>query len=746
MNFNKIALATFILLASFLFTKVQAQESQIYIAPNGNDKNTGTIHEPFKTLEGARAKIRKLKPSSSGANTQVFLRDGYYQLEQIYEIGLEDGTDGKSTITYSSYPGERAVIGSGVKLEDWKLTNEDLPFLPEVAKGQVYECNMPEGISDFFTMYDKGVRVPRAVSKGVETPLPHVDDRSKLDRKVYHELVCPPGLLRAWDNPRDIEVFVIPNEPWTMNILKLASIDAVSNTAFTMLPATHPMCKVWEHRRINPNLWLENAIDFLDEPGEWVVNTSKRKIWYWPKSGKPGNDIRIPKLGTLIKIAGKTDIEGSIDIPVKGIVFKDLTFMHADRDLWKDNDKGIQHDWEMEDKENALIRFRGAENCKVINCEFTNSGGNAMRLDYYCQNIEITGNEINNLGQAAVMCIGYGAGTKDVNKNNRIINNHIHHNGQIYWHSQMIFLWQSGENYVANNFIHDVPRKAIGISGPRLSNFKKKTSTEPRQYWKTIRWKEVKVTGRDHDFYLPFLHAHDNLIENNEIRNPAYMMGDAAAINISGAGLNNVVKHNLIYDMNNVNSPSAIRTDNSQNGSIYEDNIIFRSNVTGTQSKGENIYRNNYFINLATEYGTPWAAIFGNTEGYAKSDSYGKSVWTHNVFYSEAPTINRKFFGANGAGQEYKDVTWDYNVCYMKGVKLEEEEYTMNLRAGNIEVHSIYDKNPEFKDLSNWNFSVPKNSPLIKVGIKPLSLDGIGLTDDFPEKFNADKGYRGEIK
>jgi hypothetical protein len=68
------------------------------------------------------------------------------------------------------------------------------------------------------------------------------------------------------------------------------------------------------------------------------------------------------------------------------------------------------------------------------------------------------------------------------------------------------------------------------------------------------------------------------------------------------------------------------------------------------------------------------------------------------------------------------------------------------LRSAGKELHSIYDQNPGFRDISNWDFSVPKNSPVFKAGIKPLSLNGIGLNNDFPEKFHADKGYRGEIK
>ena len=61
-----------------------------------------------------------------------------------------------------------------------------------------------------------------------------------------------------------------------------------------------------------------------------------------------------------------------------------------------------------------------AENCKVTECRFTNSGGSAMRLDLHAQNIEIKNNYIDYVGHMGILLAGYGPGTKDVNKNNII--------------------------------------------------------------------------------------------------------------------------------------------------------------------------------------------------------------------------------------------------------------------------------------------------------------------------------------
>ena len=126
------------------------------------------------------------------------------------------------------------------------------------------------------------------------------------------------------------------------------------------------------------------------------------------------------------------------DKPVNGIAFKGITFTHADRLAWtKDEERlgwGMQHDWDMFDKPSAMIRFRGAENCEVTDCKFLNSGGSGVRLDLHAQRNRIENCEFAHLGEAGILLAGYGAGTKDVNHHNDIINNHIHHFSEITWH------------------------------------------------------------------------------------------------------------------------------------------------------------------------------------------------------------------------------------------------------------------------------------------------------------------------
>ena len=54
-----------------------------------------------------------------------------------------------------------------------------------------------------------------------------------------------------------------------------------------------------------PTLWIENALEYLDAPGEWTVDTVRRKIFYWPEEEIPGEKVIAPACGSssALKVA-----------------------------------------------------------------------------------------------------------------------------------------------------------------------------------------------------------------------------------------------------------------------------------------------------------------------------------------------------------------------------------------------------------------------------------------------------------
>jgi hypothetical protein len=388
--------------------------TEFYVAPGGGDDNPGNKGKPFATLQRARDEVRKLIAAGLQTNVTVWIRGGTYTLRDTLVFGLEDSGTDQYSITYEAVPGEEPILSSGIEIEGWKIPNAMLGDLPVPAEGNVWVADVPESLGRFCTLYDRQGHLRWAQGNAFvpDDPPAGGDGNDRAGR--LHNLYYPAGAIRNWSNLDDVEIVIRYSS--TMNVLALESVDETARVARTRLPGTYPLRKLQRQQR-NPSAWVENVLEVLDHPGAWVLNTHTRKLYLWPWGEEP-KGIVAPCLRELIRIEGKNDAGGSADVPVRNLVFRGLTFAHADRDVWSRDDTGIQHDWEMLDKPDALVRLCGAEKCSVQNCKFRDSGGTAIRLDLYAQKNRIEGNEIRYMGQGGIMLIGYGPGTKDVNRQN----------------------------------------------------------------------------------------------------------------------------------------------------------------------------------------------------------------------------------------------------------------------------------------------------------------------------------------
>ncbi|OVE77907.1 hypothetical protein BVX99_01250, partial [bacterium F16] len=115
----------------------------------------------------------------------------------------------------------------------------------------------------------------------------------------------------------------------------------------------------------------------------------------------------------------------------------------------------------MHDAASSMVRLRHARGCSVTNCTFEESGAGGIRLDLLCQGNRVENNTFRHLGMCGILLCGYGPSRHYLNRSNHILNNHIHHIGEHYWHCPAVFIWQSGDNHIAGNHIHDTPYTGI---------------------------------------------------------------------------------------------------------------------------------------------------------------------------------------------------------------------------------------------------------------------------------------------
>ena len=696
------------------FVFAQGDAINLYVSPKGSDSNPGTKVLPLASLEGAKNYVHNINSSTKGDIT-VWFRGGNYHLDKTVVFGLEDSGQGEQIISYEAYPGEKPVFSSGREIKGWGKVYGNLPGLPGKAQGHVMVASVT---GHFRTLYDDEGMLPRARSAGF---IP-------LKGGSRNEIHCPAGVLKNWDNVEDVEIVVRPLQAWIMNILPLESVDEKSQVARTSIPATYAMNPL-HFLPTTASCWVENVLEELDEPGEWALNTKEGKVYLWPRNDSP---VVAPNLNELIRVEGKVDIDGPTDIPVRNLRFRGLTFMHGDRYVLNKDDAGLQHDWDMLDKNNALVRFRGTQNCVIEKCHFLHSGSGAIRVDLYGQNDKISGNHIEHMGGGGILLCGYGPGTKDVNKNNLVYNNNIHDVGEIYWQSPGIFLWQSGENRVANNLMHHTNYTGLIISGCMTEFFSRKGG---RELVPTIRWQEIdELPARPTlDNVRPYLHTHDNLIEYNEIHHVMEKMGDGNAVYIRGAGADNVIRRNYIHDLvAPMIMQCAIRTDGGQMDTYFTENLIYRCTSQGIMLKLNNHCENNIV-----------ADIIEPPRGYYLSLREGPMTGAtikRNIFYSSKKVvdfINELQPGKESSTEDARgrpiarsiEAETDYNIYFCKADNELGKAFLKKQQNDGVDAHSLA-VDPLFVDPENGDFRLKPESPALKMGFVPIDVSKAGLRND----------------
>jgi hypothetical protein len=134
-------------------TSPASEESMVdlYVSPQGSDRNPGTLERPFATLQHTRDVIRTINQDMNGP-IQVFLREGTYPITETLAFTQQDSGTNGFPIIYQAYQGEVPVISGGVQVSGW-----------EPVSGEPYwHLQVPATIQPFRNLYVNGQRAVRA--------------------------------------------------------------------------------------------------------------------------------------------------------------------------------------------------------------------------------------------------------------------------------------------------------------------------------------------------------------------------------------------------------------------------------------------------------------------------------------------------------------------------------------------------------------------------------------------------------
>lgn len=658
-----------------------------------------------------------------------------YPLEETVVFSLDDSAPDGGSITYAAFDDEVPVLTSAVPIGTWSKPLDPSPLLPEAARSKVWVADVPENLTQVLTLYDGSERLRRAWSKPF-TPIDYADPA----KTPHDQITFPPGAMANWPDLANGELRVIPSCDYEMCILPLAAVDEATGIATTTVPASRTMGRV---KFLDETAWAENILEVLDEPGEWVFSAAERKLYLWPLGDKPSENVNAPKLTELLRVEGAIDYEGPVDTPVTGLVFRGLTFCGGERRPWNGATFGeLQHKWEHFDAPTALVRFRGAQHCTIESCRFVDSSGAGLRLDLTSLNNKIAGNEIAHLGGVGILLAGYGPGTKDVSRHNEVSNNWVHHIGEIYWASPAIMIWQSGENKVTHNLIHNTPYSGITVSGrtgwtPETEDTFRANEAVPIAYEKLLRQKPgAKTAYREWwEAREPYMHGRKNFVAWNDIHDVMEVMGDGNGIYISGTGRENHIYQNYIHHIDGDGVASGIRCDNDQYETIIEGNVLYkiRSAQTGISTTEMNHIINNMIVDLIPSrrpitkpnivHG--YISVPNETWPFEGARIQRNIIWSPRSDYW--PIVEHKSL-ATGAGDRLKGTETDNNLYWCSSDPLWGQRHIDEQRAKGygVEAHSLA-ADPMFMDLENGDLRLKPESHAWKLGFEAWDFTKAGL-------------------
>jgi hypothetical protein len=557
---------------------------EIYVSLQGNDKNSGTKEAPFYTLNRAIKQARewrRLNRPEVAGGIYIRLEEGVYAQRNSLFLRPEDSGTPDSPTVICAVDGAHPVISGGVAVTGWKRGCNH-PAIPEKLKQKIWSAEAPligNRRVETRQMWVNGHKVQRAAQfpdGGLERMIDFNPEEQTITIPVSQS-VNPKRLQNAG------QLEMIVHQRWAIAILRVKSIDAKDGQAVVRFhePESHlEFAHPWPQPVIggekgNSSFCLTNALELLDQPGEWFQEYPSGTIYYYPQAGENMEtaEVIIPALETLVTI------DGTLSRPVKHIQFNGITFAHTSwmrpsfqghvtlqggfplLDAYKLQEPGLPEKAELENqawiiRPETAIRVRGAEHIdfkhctfrhlsstgldyewavtasSVEDCQFTDIGGTALLVGAFpdggfethipfipadvrelCSHITIRNNFISNVTNEDWGCVGIGAGY--------VRNMDVSHNEVCHLNYSGICVgwgWTSLESGMCNNrieanYVHHFARRLYDAGGLyTLSN-------QPGSVMRNNRIEhliEAPYATNDRAFYIYLDEATDGYtMENN---------------------------------------------------------------------------------------------------------------------------------------------------------------------------------------------------------------------------------------
>jgi len=368
-----LSLRTALAVAAVALAATRTFALDLFVAPDGRDTWSGRLvaaaadgdDGPFATIERARDAIRELKKAGGlDEPVTVRLRGGTYELAAPLQFTPEDSGRAEQPVTYCSYDGETAAISGGRRITGWRRQDDrlwvaDVPWIRERQ-------------SPFYQLFVNGQRRTRARTPNTGTYL--YTRRLLLTNDAFpvcSGMVFAEGDVTPWRESDDAAIVLFHN--WVTSVNYVAEAD----WGRRRLSFTQPAGIFFLGPRVR--YYVEGTFDALDAPGEWYLDSRQGVVYYYPVPDEDllAAEVVAPALQTpIVQLTGDPEV----GMYVEDLVFRGLSFQHADADISPDYPHSVQGCV----YQKGAVFATGMRDSIIEDCEFTHLGEHAVSLREGC--------------------------------------------------------------------------------------------------------------------------------------------------------------------------------------------------------------------------------------------------------------------------------------------------------------------------------------------------------------------------
>ena len=146
--------------------------------------------------------------------------------------------------------------------------------------------------------------------------------------------------------------------------------------------------------------FVENALPLLDSANEFYFDRSSALLYWYPNGTLPiATKVELSAMRTLFQIVGNATSPVT-NLRFENIVFNGTTPTHMD----PSHEVPSGGDWSV--TRQAALFFEGVQNVTLVDCTFSNLGGNAVFFSKFVRAARVQRNVFQSLGSSGVLLVG----------------------------------------------------------------------------------------------------------------------------------------------------------------------------------------------------------------------------------------------------------------------------------------------------------------------------------------------------